>query len=208
MPRYRPRDDVPDSILDAYPGSVWVNWPHPQRGPWLIRLDWTRIDGRLECCGLEIRSKRENRDEGWPPELPAWNENPEVLTATILRKLRFGALLQDIREDGWQRTEEDARWFESIAADIGGIELAAHMRREAARDSGRRRRRGIPPLSEVAAVHRDASNRQHHPTLAVADHWHVAHSTAAKWVMRARAEGYLPPARRTAAPSRKRKGRQ
>jgi hypothetical protein len=73
--------------------------------------------------------------------------------------------------------------------------LAADMRRDAARNRGSRRR-GVPPLPEVAAVYSDAVERRHHPTEAVAARWKVAHSTAAKWVMRARREGHLPATRR------------
>jgi hypothetical protein len=45
--------------------------------------------------------------------------------------------------------------------------------------------------TQVAQVYRDARDRRENPTQAVAIRWDAAHSTAAKWVMRARAEGYL-----------------
>jgi hypothetical protein len=197
---HRRRVDVPDELLDAHPGADWLSWPHPRRGPWLVRLQWTRVQERLECCGLEIRSFRETR-EAWPPELPTWDQDPEVLTASTLRKLPLGGMLQDLREDGWRRTEEFARSIESDpAASTDEREIAADFRRMGRRDRGARRR-GVPPLAEVAAVYTAALKRRSNPTEAVADRWAAAHSTAAKWVMKARAGGHLPPAKRTSSAS-------
>jgi hypothetical protein len=207
MPKYRDRDDVPDDVRDRHPGSTWTLWPNPRRGPWLVRVDWTQINDRLECCGFEIRSVREKRDGGWPAELRAWDENPEVLTAAQLRHVRLGGLLHDLREDGWEKSQKWADWLATVAADLGGAELAADVRRDAAKHRGRRRLRGLPPLTDVAQIYQDAQARRENPTKAVATHWRAAHSTAAKWVMRARAEGHLPPVtpRRHGAT---RKGRQ
>jgi hypothetical protein len=191
---YRERDDVPDELRDAHKGSTWLMWPDRRRGPWLLRIIWTRIAGRLECCGLEIRSCRDGH-ESWPPELPRWDEDPQILTASTLRQLALGAILSDLREEGWQRTEQWAAEIETEPASDAERELAAVFRRRARLDRGVRRR-GIPPLPEVARVYRAAAKRREPPTQTVADHWNAAHSTAAKWIMRARREGYLDPADR------------
>lgn len=191
---------MPDEVRDQQPYSEWLLWPDGRRGPWLVRVEWIVVDGRLECGGLEIRSYRNSRtdsttrkvvDEEWPSELPLANESPEVLTATTLRKLPLGAILYDLRELGWKRTQ---KWASEMAAE-GFEEFAADARRKADIDRGTRRR-GVPPLSEVAAVYSQAVRQRDNPTDAVRAHWTVAHSTAAKWVMRARREKYLPPAKR------------
>jgi hypothetical protein len=165
----------------------------------MIRVDWVIVNDRLECGGLEIRSSRDSKvdaygklsTETWPPELPLADENPEILTATILRKLPLGAILYDLREAGWERTRE---WAAGLEAD-GFKEMADAFRQKANRDRGARRR-GVPPLPEVAAVYTAAVQRRDNPTEAVRAHWVVSHSAAAKWVMRARKEGHLPPAAR------------
>jgi hypothetical protein len=188
---------VPDEISDVHPGSTWLMWPDAEHGPWLLRVIWTRIAGRLECVGLEIRSCRDG-GEDWPPELPRWDEDPEILTATTLRKLALGEILTDLREEGWEQTDQWAREIEQLDPPEPGDdelrEIAAGLRRQASLDRRPRRPRGIPPLPDVAAVYREASARRKNPTQAVAAHWDAAHSTAAKWVMRARREGHLEPA--------------
>jgi hypothetical protein len=184
---------VPDEISDVHRGSTWLMWPDAERGPWLLRVIWTRIAGRLECVGLEIRSCRDGRED-WPPELPRWDEDPEILTATTLRQLALGEILTDLREEGWQQTEQFAQEIETEPTDDETREIAAAMRRQASLDRRPRRPRGIPPLADVAKVYSDAQARRANPTQAVAARWDAAYSTAAKWVMRARREGYLAPA--------------
>jgi hypothetical protein len=51
-------------------------------------------------------------------------------------------------------------------------------------------------LAEVAAVYRQAWKRGRPPTEAVADHFTISQSAAAKRVSRARQAGYLPPTTR------------
>lgn len=62
----------------------------------------------------------------------------------------------------------------------------------------RLRRRGSPlsdeELQRVAGIYRDAQERGHAPTQSVADQLGAPRSTAARWVGKARARGYLGPA--------------
>jgi hypothetical protein len=62
--------------------------------------------------------------------------------------------------------------------------------------AGVQRRRQITPehLSEVAAIYLEADSRGEPPTRAVQAAFDVSHSTAAKWVGKARHVGLLPPA--------------
>ncbi|MET8826044.1 hypothetical protein ABZX40_13310 [Streptomyces sp. NPDC004610] len=48
-------------------------------------------------------------------------------------------------------------------------------------------------LEDVAAVYLEARDDGKSPTRAVAEHFHISHSTAAKWVMHARRKGLLKP---------------
>lgn len=60
---------------------------------------------------------------------------------------------------------------------------------------GIQQRRKITPehLQMVAATYEEAQRSTAPPTRAVADVYEVSHSTAAKWIGKARAAGYLPP---------------
>lgn len=62
---------------------------------------------------------------------------------------------------------------------------------ERAPEVGKRYRLTPAHLKSVAAVYLDALRSGGGPTLAVADHFGVPHSTAAKWVGRARKQGTL-----------------
>ncbi|MFR9796580.1 hypothetical protein ACL02U_11850 [Streptomyces sp. MS06] len=59
--------------------------------------------------------------------------------------------------------------------------------------AGKRYRITDAHLDEVASAYTKARKNGQGPTRAVADHFNVAHSTAAKWVGRARTAGLLPP---------------
>jgi hypothetical protein len=77
-------------------------------------------------------------------------------------------------------------------ADFGGHDVADFERHV------RRPRRGSPlsdeELDRVAKVYRAALDRDEPATQAVADELHLARSTAARWVAKARARGILGPA--------------
>lgn len=69
-----------------------------------------------------------------------------------------------------------------------GMELAEPQQSPA----GKRYRITGTHLTDVAAVYAKARENGQGPTRAVADHFEVAHSTAAKWVGQARKNGLLP----------------
>ncbi|MEU0809546.1 hypothetical protein [Streptomyces sp. NPDC005970] len=75
-----------------------------------------------------------------------------------------------------------------------GVDLRKLKHADAAGKEGRKRHRITKKhLEEVAYIYRDAASHGRPPTLAVAEHFDVAHSTAAKWVGKARANGMLDP---------------
>jgi hypothetical protein len=51
------------------PSPTQHRWPDLQRGPWTVTLHWQIIDGRPECCGMDISA------EG------------DILTVSLLRKM-------------------------------------------------------------------------------------------------------------------------
>lgn len=63
----------------------------------------------------------------------------------------------------------------------------------------RRKQLTVAHLHDVASVYRQALEQGDPPTIAVAEHFHVAHSTASKWIRKARDQGELGPARGTRA---------
>lgn len=77
---------------------------------------------------------------------------------------------------------------------------AAEYDRESEEEStppfGRRYRLTREHLQSVVAVYREALGQGHGPTRAVADHFGIPHTTAAKWVGRARKHGLLPATRK------------
>ena len=58
-----------------------VLWPDPDRGPYLIRLEATPFDGRLQCSSVEVRAM-----------------NGKPVTATALRAVPLGRLMMDFLE--------------------------------------------------------------------------------------------------------------
>ncbi|MFJ7525195.1 hypothetical protein ACIQ1S_09730 [Streptomyces griseus] len=58
---------------------------------------------------------------------------------------------------------------------------------------GKRYRLTSEHLAQVAAIYREALKEGSGPTRAVANHFDIPHSTAAKWVGRARSQGHLRP---------------
>lgn len=68
------------------------------------------------------------------------------------------------------------------------------------RTRGKRHQITEAHLSEVVAVYQQATAQGEGPTRAVSNHFNVAHSTAAKWVMGARRRGLLAPTTPGVAP--------
>jgi hypothetical protein len=179
---------------DRYIGSQSAGyWPDPRRGPWEIIVHWAEIRGWLEPIGLELRSfnAAELRKTGLvSPALPRGTLDP--VTTGLLRQIPWR-----------QKFDESLRFLQgqqvllSMAQAIGtpaqstqkhAREIAPALLREQARGRGR------PPdvdYRKVADVYRMGGSKA---TEAVAEHFKVSRSTAAKRVQRARALGHLGPA--------------
>lgn len=181
---------------------TWGRWPDQDEGPWLLGLYWADVAGRIECVGVELRSvPRPAGDEeapgspwrggrGRPPEVPS------VLGTGVLRDLPLGRIVQDTK-----RTQAAFRRWWAGRERERRPELLAKAKAWESQHAGGPRGYGLQRFQEVAQVYRaaqgpEAAAERAKPTTAVALHFQVTKSTAAKWVARARAMGLLPPARR------------
>jgi hypothetical protein len=194
MTRYRSWEDAPvPSHQEA------LLWPDDRRGPWLIVVTWAGIEGRLEPVGLEIRGYRED-GEDWPPMLPARDQGPPILTTTTVRELPFATIVADLRREQ-ARGHRDFIDFLAGQPEYQSEADQASLRR--LRSAGTRR---AAALAEVARVYRQAWQDGQPPTRAVAGHFTISQSAAAKRVTRARQAGYLPLTTRGKPRARRQKG--
>lgn len=171
--RALPACSVPD-MPDA--GFQEVLWPDRRRGPWLVRIEWGVVDGRIECVGLHLQQV---------PDTPL-----KAFNTSVLRSIPLGSLVEEAR----------GRHIRSLRK-LQALPAPRELRRRAAEQlesfqagkkgkGGPRLQYGAEHLAQVAEVYLKSANK---PTTAVAQHFKVPYSTAAKWVARARRIGVLAP---------------
>lgn len=190
------REDAPD-WTDSRDSFLW---PDEQHGPWIVRVDWATVRGRYECVGLTVRSFQDRYwtlgdngamvSEDWPRELPKRHETQEVLTASVLRRLALGEALNDLRRNSADSARRLLSAADAPDADEIDRAIAAIGRHQASQwaDSST----AIRTHGEVAAVYTAAWKAGRPPTKAVAEHFTISQSAAAKRVARARDAGLLP----------------
>ncbi len=166
---------------------VTTRWSHPELGAWDIGLAFAVVNQRLECIGVDLRSVP---DGASPAGDHASLQRP--ITALLMRAIPWIRIV-----------ESERRALLSGDGPFDGLEAPDPRSRQAAEKwhatvgrSGRRPRYGPEHFEEVARVYSDAWQRREAPTKAVAEHWTVSKSTAAKWVARTRDLGLLGPTRR------------
>lgn len=178
-----------DTLIQSIRG-----WPHPATGPYRIEIHLADIQGRIECVGLLIGHLAD-----WPPDKVPYNlleYTPQPIPASLLRQIPLLDLIEESIEiqEGkfahWAATDP-AEWLKGHQ---DTPEWAAEAIASINARGDRRGRKGHPPqhFVEVAAVYRSAYRLREAPTQAVANHWSVSKSTAAKWVAKARDRGLLP----------------
>jgi hypothetical protein len=211
----------------AAAGKTEILWPDPEYGPYLIRLEVTELNGRLECTAVEMRTLFVSQPIVTKKQLPAlvelWDElmrgstrtlerrraaPPTPVTASALRSVPLGKLvnkfLEGLRENprsASQRlvsgTADDMR---EAADELSGrhtaLEAEAIQQLASEPRRGGRKGHGDDHYAAVAEVYATAWADGFHPTKAVAEHWSIAKTTAAKWVFRARDLGFLEPTTR------------
>jgi hypothetical protein len=152
-----------------------LRWPDEAAGPWQTEVEYGVVGGRVECVGLRVTSV----------------SGDMRLTSADLRKMPFADLLARARRDYPDDLERLLGLGPFIkVGDLQrlGLGLLADKHR------GRPPSWGPEQLAELANVYLRASAAS--PTKAVADHFHISRSAAAKLVAKARQAGLLAPTSR------------
>lgn len=182
-----------------------IRWPDKIRGPWSLVFHWKDLDGRFECVGVEVWRGMEPHlepridDAGATTHARRYRSipgvSPEAVPASkISREIPFGSLIDSAREalsDAFRNVAEAARDSGMTGPADRLKNMAEKFEPETERSPGRPVFWDRAKLQEVAAVYIHAWMRNHAPRKAVADHFHVSPSAAAKLVARARKEGLL-----------------
>lgn len=195
--------------------SEWTDliaspWPDPMHGPWILRFHLAEVDGRVACVGVDLRSFREDRDNR-----PV-NRRAGLLpvTSTVWREVNVASEIREALADH-EAVLAHAAYFAEEATDRA--REVARARLDEYRATVEARRGGRPPISpehleEVVGVYSRALDAGQPPRAAVAEHFLVSPSTAAKWIARAREIGLLEattPGRAGGVPrSQQRRGRR
>lgn len=176
------RQDPPERV--AYSERSTLLWPDPKTGPFWIGLYWASVDGRNECVGVTIFRGAWLDTSGDSPEL-------ELLPGEALQALKS----TDLRIPLDRLAREHHDWAKDLDGEAG--EIARHIRGWSG-DLPTVAGWGPNHLADVAQVYREAWQHNQHPTKAVAEHFSVSKSAAAKWVARCRDPkvGLLPPTER------------
>ena len=174
-----------------FTGSGEWPWLRDGSGPWRIGIKWRESGGRFECVGFSI----EESDDVDP------SEPPNIVTAQMLRAIPIGSLIKQARRREANESETIAEflWDSGDWADTEAEEERLHAAAEAARDEGRRFKveatstsGGRRPMYDrehyhkVANIYYAAWRKGDPPTQAVAKHFTVSYSTAARWVRECR----------------------
>ena len=80
--------------------KIEILWPDSDRGPYLIRLEASKFDGRLQCSSVEVRAM-----------------DGKSVTATVLRSVSLGRLMMDFlkrRAKEHMPPEDIAEWLVSL----------------------------------------------------------------------------------------------
>jgi hypothetical protein len=183
-------------------------WPNAGKGPYRIEIHLAVVAGRLECVGLLIGHLHgfafgaDSQDYHGAEALKRvpYNAHQPPIPAGLLRDIKLPDLIEDaVRTypetlEDWAKSDPD-QWL------VGFQDMPEKARNSLAAIEARPKPVGRKPKTpehwvEVAAVYTNAYKRQDPPTKAVADHFVVSHSTAAKKVAKARHLGLLPETKR------------
>lgn len=143
-------------------------WPDPQFGPWTVTFNWQDVSGRAEVVGVTIDSARNPRGG----KSPSWQPRP--VTTAVLRELRIGQLMEEDRAGLVDLFPDDSPLYKAPPT-MRPVTLAR-----------------LKTAAKVYKKHIDTGK----PTRAVARHFTISDSAAAKQVARAREIGLLPPTKK------------
>lgn len=173
--------------------------PDPERGPWRIDLRWAEVGGRAECVGVSLSSV---------------DDRP--VTNTAIRGIRWAEVIDRDARDRVKRAEETLgrqNWWRTTlayaAADqerpaarrAKAREMAASLERGTAAQAAEDARRSLDLyqgrprtpafLARVAEVYATAWEEHLNPTDEVRRAFDTSRSSAGRWVVEARRQGYL-----------------
>jgi len=169
---------------------TFIGYPDREKGPFVIAAHWIEKDGRLVPVGVEVWKTV----HPLPDDMFAVGELAGVdlqgLEATDLRQIPLATILGELWDIQRQAVGEVREVIDNTRP-----ELADEL--EPVRFGGRYRRVSpddVETFKQVAAIYQDEmrSPGRKRPTDAVARSFGVNHSTAAKWVKRARDLNLLP----------------
>ena len=155
----------PEEIKEVRP----IRW-NGKNGPYDITLRFAPLDGRMECVGLDVQA------------VPG----PRPITAVALHSLPLGQLIEKRRKEAGDVT---------ITIDTPGAITwqGQNVNIVVTRRGGRPPKYDQAHWEKVAAVYVEEYGRGSlTPTRAVARHFKVTVSAAAKWVAKCRTLGLLP----------------
>lgn len=159
-----------------------VPFPDPVTGPWSVDIELGVVSGKVECVGVCIK--------------PLGDEAVEPLTTRLLRKLALGALVEEVRveadDDVLDLVDLELPEKLGVLGDAGVGPLSTGRKRRGPKGK---------PRSHYEAVARVYLSRSKAPTKGVSEEFGVSHSTATKWVRKARSLGLIPPTTRGRASS-------
>ncbi len=173
-----------------------ILWPDDRTGPWCIRANWVMIGSRPECVGLIIWHGAVQDPQDILKYRPLHPSGPQSISSVDFRALPLATVLDKLRAKAIKvRRQQRAHLAEYLSKGrLGGDldELAPPSPLERSSRMGRKPKYDLRHFAEVAEVYLDAWEQGgQSPTQAVARHFGVPRSTAAKWVARARQDELL-----------------
>lgn len=166
-----------------------IRWPDEVRGPWGVRANWVMVNGRPECVGLVIWHGADQGTNSPMEYQPHAQDALKPITATGIAELPIATIIDRLRRaarDHWRENQADLRrLFPHWEPDDPRLEPVEDFEEAEARP-GAPRRYDRAHYLEVAQTYLKAWQEEGNPTQAVADHFGVSRSAAAKWVAKAR----------------------
>jgi hypothetical protein len=151
-------------------------WPDPTDGPWLLRLRWQILGGRIECVGVEIHSLS---PDAATPDRRLPGDRGRVVTTTLLRDIRIA----DRIRAGRDRQGVFASRSRALGGSVPPPEVFTNRGRANPRTAPKR-------LVDVAKLYKAAKDGR--PRMAVAQGLNISPSQAGNLIVRARRAGLLP----------------
>lgn len=206
------------------PRKVSLLWPDTKKGPWVVAVWWRVQYGVPTPVGMSIAGwlpEGNTKAEGgsaagapldevydavlrWRAEgIPESGDEVEFprLDSSLIRSLPVGQLFDAAREELVRRLDplpeaDRGKWSGDSLRTLEAWDEEYRPEREALSRPRGGRDLGDDHYREVASIYAKAVTDKKPPTAAVADHFTVSKSAAAKKVARARERGFLPPTTR------------